>query len=205
MAENPVPQTVHPTTPATDTATRSSQPWLHQHGQEIQAFGTVRQFPLALASETRMYSCQRLNQVLADTQILYALYKKHHWLMRGATFYQLHLLLDKHADEQRVLVDTLAERVQTLGGIAVGDPRHVAEFTRVPRPPDGCEEVPAMLSRLLEAHEMILSDAHDAATRVAALGDDGTNDLLVSDVIRTGELQAWFLAEHLVDTPLVRA
>lgn len=152
-----------------------------------------------------MYSCQRLNQILADSQILYALYKKHHWLMRGATFYQLHLLLDEHAGEQLALVDTIAERVQTLGGIAVGDPRHVAELTQVPRPPDGCEEVPAMLSRLLEAHEMILIDAHEAATRVAALGDDGTNDLLVSDVIRTGELQAWFLAEHLVDTPLVRA
>ena len=195
----------HLARPAEAAPTRHSQPWLHQHGKETQAFGTVRQFPLALAYETRMYSCQRLNQLLADTQILYALYKKHHWLMRGATFSQLHLLLDKHADEQRALVDTIAERVQTLGGIAVGDPRHVAEITRVPRPPDGCEEVPAMLSRLLEAHEMILSDAHDAAGRVAALGDDGTNDLIVSDVIRTGELQAWFLAEHLVDTPLVRA
>ncbi len=183
----------------------SSQPWLHQHGKEIQAFGTVRQFPLALSYETRMYSCQRLNQLLADSQVLYALYKKHHWLMRGATFYQLHLLLDKHADEQLALVDKIAERVQTLGGVAVGDPRHVAELTKVPRPPDGCEEVPAMLSRLLEAHELILGDAHDAAARVAELGDDGTNDLLVSDVIRTGELQAWFLAEHLVDTPLVRA
>ncbi len=148
----------------------SSQPWLHQHGKEIQAFGTVRQFPLALSYETRMYACQRLNQLLADSQVLYALYKKHHWLMRGATFYQLHLLLDKHADEQLALVDKIA-----------------------------------MLSRLLEAHELILGDAHDAAAHVAALGDDGTNDLLVSDVIRTGELQAWFLAEHLVDTPLVRA
>jgi starvation-inducible DNA-binding protein len=195
----------HPTTGAEAAPTRSSQPWLHQHGKEIQAFGTVRQFPIALSAEARLYACQRLNQLLADTQILYALYKKHHWLMRGATFYQLHLLLDKHADEQLALVDKLAERVQTLGGIAVSDPRHVAEITTVPRPPDGCEEVPAMLSRLLEAHELILSDAHDAAGRVAALGDDGTNDLLVSDVIRTGELQAWFLAEHLVDTPLVRA
>jgi starvation-inducible DNA-binding protein len=165
----------------------------------------VRQFPIALAYETRIYACQRLNQLLADTQILYALYKKHHWLMRGATFYQLHLLLDKHADEQLALADKIAERVQTLGGIAVSDPRHVAELTTVPRPPDGCEEVPAMLSRLLEAHEVILSDAHDAAGRVAALGDDGTNDLIVSDLIRTGELQTWFLAEHLVDTPLVHA
>jgi starvation-inducible DNA-binding protein len=171
----------------------------------MQQFGTVRQFPLGLSHDARMYSSQRLNQVLADTQILYALYKKHHWLMRGPTFYQLHLLLDKHAAEQLELVDLLAERVQTLGGVAVGDPRHVAEITSVPRPPNGAEEVPAMLSRLLEAHETILIESHDAAARTAEMGDDGTSDLLISDVIRTGELQAWFLAEHLVDTPLVRA
>jgi starvation-inducible DNA-binding protein len=182
-----------------------SQPWLHQHGEQIQAFGTVRQFPVALSAETRRRSCEALNRILADTQILYSLYKKHHWLVRGATFYQLHLLLDKHAGEQLALVDQLAERIQTLGGIAAGDPRHVAEITGVPRAPDGAEEVPAMLSRLLEAHEIILREAHDAATEAAEQGDDGTNDLLVSDVIRTGELQAWFLAEHLVDTPLVHA
>jgi starvation-inducible DNA-binding protein len=182
----------------------SSQPWLHQHGDEIQAFGTVRLFPLALSHDARMYSSQRLNRVLADTQILYALYKKHHWLVRGHTFYSLHLLLDKHAGEQLAIIDELAERVQTLGGVAVGDPRHVAELTGIPRSPDGVEAIPAMLSRLLEAHETILTEAHEVAGRVAALGDDGTNDLLVSGVIRTGELQAWFLAEHLVDTPLVR-
>ncbi|WP_046470673.1 Dps family protein [Allosalinactinospora lopnorensis] len=182
-----------------------SQPWLHQKGEEIQEFGTVRQLPIGLSYDTRMYSCQRLNKVLSDTQILYHMYKKHHWLMRGPTFYQLHLLLDKHAGEQLALVDAIAERVQTLGGVAVGDPRHVAELTAIPRPPDGVEEVPAMLSRLLEAHETILVAAHDAAARAAEMGDDGTNDLLVSQVIRTGELESWFLAEHLVETPLVHA
>ncbi|MEV4571214.1 DNA starvation/stationary phase protection protein [Nonomuraea sp. NPDC049419] len=181
----------------------SSQPWLHVDGTEIQEYGTVRTWPLALSDEARNYSCGRLNQILADTQILYALYKKHHWLMRGPTFYQLHLLLDKHAKEQLELVDEIAERVQTLGGIAVGDPRHVAEITVVPRPPNGAEEVPAMLSRLVEAHETILLASRDAASRAAELGDDGTNDLLVSEVIRTGEMQVWFLVEHLVDTPLV--
>ncbi|WP_030246661.1 Dps family protein [Streptomyces sp. NRRL S-350] len=184
--------------------TAGSQPLLHQKGQEIQEFGTVSQLPLGLTRDARLYACQRLNQVLADTVILYSLYKKHHWLVRGATFYQLHLLLDKHADEQLALVDALAERIQGLGGVAVGDPRHAAELTSIPRPPDGVEEVPAMLSRLLSAHEGILVDARDAAGRVAALGDDGTNDLLVSQVVRTGEAQVWFLAEHLVDTPLVR-
>jgi starvation-inducible DNA-binding protein len=172
---------------------------------EIQEFGSVRQLAVGLSHDARMYSCERLNQCLADTQILYSLYKKHHWLMRGPTFYQLHLLLDKHATEQLALIDTIAERVQSLGGVAVGDPRHIAEITVIKRPPDGVEEVPAMISRLLEAHETILIAAHDAAQRAAEMGDDGTNDLLISQVIRTGELQAWFLAEHLVDTPLVEA
>jgi starvation-inducible DNA-binding protein len=188
---------------ATSSRPAGSQPELHQHGGEVQAYGTVRYFPLALSRDARLYSCQRLNRVLADSQILYALYKKHHWLVRGHTFYSVHLLLDKHAGEQLQIIDSLAERVQTLGGVAVGDPRHIAEITHIPRSPDGVEPVPAMLSRLLEAHEIILAEARDAATRIADQGDDGSNDLLVSEVIRTGELQAWFLAEHLVDTPLV--
>jgi starvation-inducible DNA-binding protein len=150
--------------------------WLHQKGEVIQEFGTIKQFPIGLSCEARMYSCQRLNKVL-----------------------------DKRAGERLELVYTIAERVQSLGGVAVGDPRHVADITSIPRPPDGVEQVPAMLSRLLEAHEAILIDAHAAAARTAEPGDDGSNDLLVSQVIRTGELQAWFLAEHLVDTPLVRA
>ena len=182
-----------------------SQPHLHQHSRVIQEFGTVRQLPIGLSYDARLYSCQRLNQLLADTQILYALYKKHHWLMRGHTFYQLHLLLDKHAGEQLEIIDEIAERIQSLGGLAVGDPRHAAEITRIPRAPDGCEDVPGMISRLLDAHETILTDAHDAAAKVIGLGDDGSNDLIVSDIIRTGELQVWFLSEHLVDTPSAHA
>lgn len=145
--------------------------------------------PIALAEEARVESAQLLNHILADSQILYSLYKKHHWLMRGHTFYQLHLLLDKHAGEQLELIDLLAERVQTLGAVAVGDPRHVAEITTVPRPPNGAEEVPAMLSRLLEAHEIIIAKVRDAIPRTATNRDDGTNDLLMSDVLRRHELQ----------------
>jgi starvation-inducible DNA-binding protein len=132
------------------------------------------------------------------------LYKNHHWVTRGPSFYQLHLLFEKHASEQVELVDEIAERIQALGGVAVGDLRHVAEITRIPRPPNGCEAVPAMLSRLLEAHELILIDGHDAATRVTEHGDDGTRDLIVSEVIRAGDNQVWSLAEYLVNVPLVR-
>ncbi len=178
-----------------------SQPMLHELGVEIQDFGTMRLLPIALSHDARAQSCQELNRVLADTQILYSLYKKHHWLMRGLTFYQLHLLLDKHAGEQLELIDLMAERVQTLGGVAIGDPRHVAEITTVPRPPDGAEEVLAMLSRLLEAHEIIIAKVRDAIEITANNGDAGTNDILTSDVLRANELQVWFVAEHLVEQP----
>ena len=179
-----------------------SQPLLHQHGGEVQRFGELRLLPIALAYEARAESGQLLNHILADSIILYSLYKKHHWLVRGHTFHQLHLLLDKHADEQLELIDKLAERVQTLGGVAIADPRHVAEVTTIPRPPNGAEQVP--LSRLLEAHEIVIEKVRDAITRTAANRDDGTNDLLMGDVLRTHEMQVWFVAEHLVDVPAVR-
>jgi starvation-inducible DNA-binding protein len=187
-----------------EDANRSTQPLLHQHGIEVQPFGTLRLLPIALSYEARLESCQLLNHILADSMILTSLYKKHHWLMRGHTFYQLHLLLDKHYEEQTELIDLVAERVQTLGGVAVADPRHVAEITTVPRPPDGAEEVPAMLSRLLEAHEIVITKVREAITGTTANRDDGTNDILMGDVLRRHELQVWFLAEHLVDTPAVR-
>jgi starvation-inducible DNA-binding protein len=182
-----------------------SQPLLDQISKEIQRYGTLRKLPIALDEEARSQSCALLNQVLADTMILYSLYKKSHWLVAGHTFYQLHLLFDKHADEQLALVDALAERVQLLGGIAIGDPRHVAEITKINRPPNGREEVPAMISRLLEAHETIIAEVREAIEDTEESKDWGSNDLLMSDVLRTNELQVWFVSEHLVDTPLVRA
>lgn len=192
-------------TSSSNIQTNNSQPILHEHGREIQPFGTLRNLPIALASNARSESCEQLNQILADSLILYSLYKKHHWLMRGNTFYQLHLLLDKHANEQLELIDAMGERVRTLGGVAIADPRHVAEVTKIERPPNGVEEVPVMLSRLLEAHESILREVRDGIAQTAANRDDGTSDLLTSEVLRTNESQVWFLAEHLVDTPLVRS
>ena len=177
----------------------SAQPRFARMGKEIQRFDAIRQLPIALAAEARKESCQLLNQVLADTTILYSLYKKHHWLVAGPTFYQLHLLFDKHAEEQLELVDILAERVQTLGGIAVSDPRHVAEITKIERPPNGREDVPAMISRLLEAHELVIEAVRDGITRTEKSEDWGSNDILMSDVLRRNEIQVWFVAEHLVD------
>jgi starvation-inducible DNA-binding protein len=178
-----------------------ASPRLHHGGEEVQAFGTLRRMPLALRDSARIQSCELLNSVLADTTILYSLYKKHHWLVAGPTFYQLHLLFDAHAGEQLELIDLLAERVQSLGGIAVSDPRHVAELTNITRPPNGAESAPAMLSRLMEAHQIVIDGTRRAIEVTEANGDAGSNDLLMGDVLRTNEKQLWFVSAHLVEVP----
>ena len=184
---------------------RSAAPLTGQRAHEIQAFNSVVSMPIALAADVRRASVDNLNQLLADTITLRDLYKKHHWQVAGHTFYQLHLLFDKHFGEQNELVDEIAERIMMLGGISVAMAPDVAEMTLIPRPPKGREEVPVQISRLLHAHEIIVKEARTMARQAADDGDDGTNDLLVSSVIRTNESQVWFVAEHVVDEPVVRA
>jgi starvation-inducible DNA-binding protein len=184
----------------------SAQPRLHQHAKEIQQYGTVTHaLPLDLEEPVRLEMTEQLNIMLADTMTLRDLYKKSHWQVAGPTFYQLHLLYDKHFGEQQELIDTIAERVQLLGGLSIAMAHDVAETTRIERPPRGREEVPVQLSRLLDAHHIIIGHCRELAERADKLGDDGTNDLAVSDVLRTNELQVWFLSQHLVNMPLVKA
>jgi starvation-inducible DNA-binding protein len=181
----------------------SPDPKMDAKAPQIQPFGTLRSLPIGLPDKARASSCEALNEILADSMVLYALYKKHHWLVAGPTFYQLHLLFDKHAEEQNEIIDILAERVQSLGGIAVGDPRHAAELTTIPRAPDGAEEVSVMIDRTLRAHETIIKKVRAAIKATEESEDWGSNDVLMSDVLRRHELQVWFLAEHVVDVPLL--
>jgi starvation-inducible DNA-binding protein len=184
----------------------NAEPRVHQRGGEIQQYGTVTHaFHLELEEPVRLEMTEQLNQLLADSMTLRDLYKKSHWQVAGPTFYQLHLLFDKHFDEQVEIVDTIAERVQLLGGLAIAMAADVAETTQIERPPRGREEIPVMLSRLLDAHQIIIRECRKLAERSAKIGDQGTNDMVVSDVLRTNELQAWFVSEHLVNAPLVHA
>lgn len=182
-------------------AQEEAEPRLKTPGVIIQTPNQVRHMPIGLSAEVRIQQATTLNQVLVDTLMLYHLYKKAHWQVAGHTFYQLHLLFDKHAGEQLALVDLIAERVQLLGGIATGMPHDIVEQTNLQRAPQGAEEVPVVLDRLLAAHERILMECRGLARDAEERGDFGTNDLLVSNVIRTNELQVWFIAEHTVDTP----
>jgi len=184
----------------------NAQPRIHQHAAEIQAYGTVSHaLPLDLDESVRLEMTEQLNQLLADTMTLRDLYKKSHWQVAGPTFYQLHLLFDKHFEEQVEIVDTIAERIQLLGGISLAMAADIAETTRIERPPRGREEVPVQISRLLDAHQIIVEHCRQLGRRADEVGDDGTNDMVISDVLRTNELQVWFLSEHLVEMPLVHA
>ena len=187
-----------------DKILQHAGPVLHQHAHELQPYGHLIKMPIALAHSACKESVEQLNQLLADTMTLRDLYKKHHWQVSGPTFYQLHLLFDKHFTEQVKIIDAIGERIQLLGGVSLAMAADVAETTLIPRPPRGREPVPVQISRLLHAHEIVLEQARTMARLAAARGDEGTNDLLVSDVIRTNELQVWFVAEHVVDTAIVR-
>ena len=184
----------------------SAQPYFHQTAREIQSYGTVSHLlPLGLEEPVRLEMTEQLNLLLADTMTLRDLYKKSHWQVAGPTFYQLHLLFDKHFGEQVELVDAIAERIQLLGGVSIAMAADVAETTRITRPPRGREEVPVQLSRLLDGHQVIILETRKLARRASQIGDDGSNDFLISEVLRTNELQVWFLSEHLVKEPLVTA
>lgn len=191
---------------ATRQSTLNAQPRVHQRAKEIQPYGTVSHaLPLELDEPVRLEMTEQLNQLLADTMTVRDLYKKSHWQVAGPTFYQLHLLFDKHYGEQAEIVDLIAERIQLLGGISLAMAPDIAETTRIERPPRGREEVPVQISRLLDAHQLIIGQCRQLAKRADEIGDDGTNDLVISDVLRANELQAWFISEHLVDMPLVHA
>jgi starvation-inducible DNA-binding protein len=187
------------------TSPLEAQPSLGQRSPEIQPHGTLVYYQLGLSEQVRAASVEALNQILVDTLVLRDLYKKHHWQVAGPTFYQLHLLFEKHFVEQVALTDKLGERVQTLGGIAIAMAHDIVRMTKVETPPAGREQVPVQLSRLLDAHEVILRETREAVKITTQNGDEGTADLLMGEVLRTHEMQVWFLSAHLVDTPLVRA
>src|SRR6202041_4047393 len=146
-------------------------PRLHQRADTIQEYGTVsHMLPLDLMEPVRLEMTEQLNLLLADTMTLRDLYKKSHWQVAGPTFYQLHLLFDKHYAEQVEIVDEIAERIQLLGGISLAMAAGVAETTRIERPPRGREEAPVQISRFLDAHQMLVRHSRTLARLASQLG-----------------------------------
>ena len=187
-----------------NAAPASDAPRWHAKAKETQKFGTViEDMPHFLSASVRQQMVEKLNQLLADEITLRDMYKKHHWQISGPTFYELHLLFDKHFEEQVELVDTIAERIQILGGVSVAMGGDVSKLTKIPPPPIGREDIPVQISRLLDAHKHIMQECHDIGEAADDAGDDGTNDMVISEILRANELQSWFIGQHLVNQPMI--
>lgn len=172
------------------------------HKKSHQRFEDLKPMKVALSDNIRKASVGDLNRALADSIVLRDLYKKHHWQVSGLTFRELHRLFDEHQEQQGELIDEIAERIMQLGGVSIAMGADAAEASEIPRPTRDREAPSAQLERLAMAHEIVLSFARQAARRAADQGDDGTNDIFVSDIIRLNEKQAWFIHEHLAHAKL---
>jgi starvation-inducible DNA-binding protein len=157
----------------------------------------ARPNPPALEAAAAASSVDSLNRLLADTLTLRDLYKEHPRQASGPNFSSLHLLFDRHFEKQSELVDLLAERVETLGDISIPLAPDIAEATLIPPAPKAREDIVTQIAGLLQAHEAVLVKAWTMARGSVAAGDRGTDDIIVSYVIRTNESQAWFLAEQM--------
>jgi starvation-inducible DNA-binding protein len=162
---------------------------------EVQPYGTTVNRPLGLLHVELVV--EMLSQILADALTLRDLYKKHPWQASGSTFYQLHLLFDKHHQELEELADMVGERIHTLGGVSLAMGADTAESTWIPRPPRSRETAEALIARMLAAHEILIGGIRGGAKLAATYDDDGTNDLLIGGALRLNEKQVWFLSEHL--------
>jgi len=128
---------------------------VHQQAHEIQPFGHLVKLPIALAEIVCKESVDNLNQLLADTITLRRLVQEAPLAGAGPTFCQLHLRFDKHYEQQNELVDEIAERIQLLGGVSIAMAHDVAATTPIPRAPQGREELPVQISRLLHGHAIV--------------------------------------------------
>lgn len=152
---------------------------------------------LGLDEKARAQGIRDLDGLLADLSALRALYKHFHWRVAGRRFIMLHKLYDEHVEQVGEHVDMVAERIQTLGGQATAWPGDVAKMTRVSAPSASSRQPEEQLRELIEAHAVVLKHAHAAAEKADEAGDLGTNDLLAGTIIRGGQLQVWFIGEHL--------
>lgn len=152
---------------------------------------------LALNAEAVKKNHGNLQVILANTIYMYQLYKKYHWHVTGKDFYQYHLLFDKHAEQQPALIDLLAERMRTLGLNVAAMPMDVSADATLTEKEEAGHDAQAMVRNLLAAHEGYIKIVRTAIKVTEETNDAGTNDILVSNVLRVHELQTWFIRSSL--------
>ncbi|OCR02734.1 DNA starvation/stationary phase protection protein Dps [Oscillatoriales cyanobacterium USR001] len=149
-----------------------------------------------LPAETRSKIIGMLNDTLATTIDLKTQVKQAHWNVKGLNFYQLHLLFDEMATELEKFVDSLAERITALGGLALGTARIAAAESSLPEYPLDILDGKAHIVALADRYAPYGKSLRDAIDKTGELGDTDTADLY-TEISRAIDKRLWLLEAHL--------
>lgn len=156
----------------------------------------MKNSPSNLPIKVRKQLCEALRAVLTDGLDLHSQIKVAHWNIKGPQFAALHPLFDTFATDLAVQNDTLAERILTLGGLAVGTARHVAKKSRLSDYPQEVTKDMEHVRLLADRIGKYLEGVRAARTEAIDLEDDDTVDVLTG-IATMFEKHSWFLHASL--------
>jgi len=149
-----------------------------------------------LSQNDRQGLIELLNHRLADTADLYSQIKQAHWNVKGLNFFQLHELFDTLAAEIFPFIDTVAERVTSLGGVALGTSRMAAASSSLPEYPADATNGQEHLKALIDRYSIYVSNVRKAIDQADDHNDKTTADLF-TEISRTVDKHLWFLEAHV--------
>jgi starvation-inducible DNA-binding protein len=152
----------------------------------------MKNTPSELPAAARKHVCDALRALLTDGIDLHSQIKVAHWNIKGPQFAALHPLFDTFATDLAAQNDEIAERIRTLGELAVGTARHVAKSSRLTEYPQDVTKDMEHTKLLAERIGQWLAGARTARDAAVAHKDDDTVDLLTGS-IQMFEKHAWFL------------
>jgi starvation-inducible DNA-binding protein len=148
---------------------------------------------IGLADKGREAVVALLNTLLADEVVLYTKTRNFHWNVRGIQFNDLHKFFDAQYEELNEIVDEVAERARSLGGMALGTLSEFQKHARLKEQPGVYPDAKSMISTLLSDHELIIRELRqDVSIVLDKHGDAGTNDFLTG-LMERHEKMAWML------------
>ncbi len=159
-----------PTTKTQTTDTSHGEPWRPQQ--------MIEDNPIGLDEEVVEQLIPKLDEIQCTFWTLYHQYQKHHWLVEGPQFNDLHLFLEENYEEVHKYLDRVAERITALGGIPTSAPDAQAELSHVEHEPEGTYRVRQMLQHDLDAERTLAEILREVISEAQDLGDPGTERTL---------------------------
>jgi len=157
-------------------------------GELKQSVDQVVENPLGLDKDKAREIVQALNRDLASEYVLYQQYKKHHWLVEGAEYWQIHKLLDEHTGQVLKYADMLAERITALSGVPISGPGEQERVAYIQHEPEGLYDLREMLENDQRGGQVIVLNLREHIELTNRLGDYGTEHLLREILLGQEEL-----------------